>query len=131
MLSLNPYFKGTTLGPLSEVIYQNKQNYKNFTFRVLPEILFSIPVAMYFPKNHYLVNEVNSKISLLDAAGIIEWLTLKYLGALKIEPADSTGPRKLNLEQLIGGIYIYAGGCVCGFLCLFLEKLVEKAKPWL
>lgn len=122
MQTLNPYFKGSVVGPLAEVIYANKRNYKNFTFRVLPEILFSIPLAMYFPKNHYLVNEVNTKISILHAAGLINRWTSEYLG-MTYTAAPAKGPKKLNLEQLEGGIFIFVIGCVVGSIIFLFEKL--------
>lgn len=127
MQTLNPLFKGATVGPLSEVIYANIQNSKNFTFHVLPEILFSVAVAMYFPKNHYLADEFSSRVSILHSAGLIDRWTSKYL-SLVGRQTSSTGPKKLNVGHLTGILYIYTAGCILGMICFVLENIAQTAK---
>lgn len=107
-------------GPISEAMHLNQKNYKNFTLRILPETLFSIPIAMYFPKNHFLANEVNSKISILHSAGLIDHWVSMYLTESPKE-TFSSGPRQLSVAQLMGGIYIYFGGLLLGFLTFLVE----------
>ena len=128
MKTLDPNFKGAVVGPLSEVIYANLKNFKKFTFRVLPEILFSVPVAMYFPKNHFLVNEINSKISILKSAGLIDWWTSKYLQGRK-EPLTIV-PAKLNIKHLAGGFYIFIGGFTIAVICFIIERFVKISRKW-
>jgi hypothetical protein len=94
---------------------------------VLPEILFALPVAMYFPKNHFLANEVDSKISNLHSAGIIDRLIENYLVAIP-KQSSSPGPKKLNFEQLTGGIYIFLGGCLIGILTFLVEILMKASQ---
>lgn len=124
MQTLNPNFKGATVGPLSEVIYSNQQNSKNFTFNVLPEPLFSIPVAMYLPKNHFLTNEINAKISILHSAGLIKRWTAEYLQESP-KSIPSMGPKQLNVNQLFGILYVFIGGCMLSILFLMLEIIIK------
>lgn len=119
-MTLNPYFKGATVGPVSEVLYANQQNYENFTLRVLPEVLFSVPVAVFLPKNHFLVNEINSQISILNAAGLVDYWITKYLH-FKAREVSSSIPKKLNVGQLQGGLLMYLAGCGLGFLVFLIE----------
>lgn len=123
--TLDPSFKGAVVGPLSEVMYENKKNYKNFTYHVLPEVLLSMPVAMYYPKNHFLASTVNSKIRIIQSAGLIDKLMSKYLEMPKQTP--STGPSKLSVKHLAGGLYIYVGGCLIAMICFLLEKFCKIA----
>lgn len=108
-----------------EVIYLNQQNSGNFTLRVLPEIIFSVPIAMFFPKNHFLANEINSKISILHQAGLIEKWISNYLNPI-IQKSLDVGPQKLNIDQLSGVLYIYCAGCACAFVSLVVEIIKQK-----
>jgi hypothetical protein len=127
MKTLNPYFKGAAVGPLSEVLYANQQNYKNFTFRVLPEKLFSVPVVMYFPKNHYLKDQINSKTNILSSAGLINRWTSNYLWPT---PAQNPqiGPKTLTVGQLAGGIFVYAGGCGLAIFGFISEVVFKRLR---
>lgn len=121
MMTLNPNFKGAAVGPLSEAIYANQQNYKNFTFRVLPEVLLSVPMAMFFPKKHFLADEFSHKINILNSAGLIDKWMSNYL--IKIPPEDqSAHPKKLTIDQLTGGIYLYLGGTFISLISFIIER---------
>ncbi|CRK90889.1 CLUMA_CG004578, isoform A [Clunio marinus] len=125
--TLDPYFNGVTVGPLTEVWYLNQMNSKNFTLRVFPEILFSIPIAMYFPKDHFLKKIFDLRVSELETAGLIDKMILKYLKpSQKIIPTHS--PKKLSIENLIGGFYILIIGCVLGFVAFLLEIIIQTKK---
>lgn len=126
-LTLNPYFKGSTVGPSSEVIYANQQNYKNFTLRILPEIVFSVPVAIFFPKNHFLVDEINAKISDFNSAGLISFWTSKYLNA-NFKDVPTVGPRKITVDHLAGALFIFIAGCGCSFTCFVVEIIAYEFK---
>lgn len=119
-LTLDPYFKGATVGPSSEVIYANQQNYKNFTLRILPEIVFSVPVAIFLPKNHFLVNEINAKISDFNSAGLITFWTSKYLNS-NVKDLPTIGPKKITVSHLAGALFIFVAGCCCSFTCFVVE----------
>lgn len=126
-LTLNPYFKGSAVGPSDDVIYANQQNYKNFTLRMLPEIVFSIPVAIYFPKNHYLVDEINAKISDFSSAGLISFWTSKYLNA-NFKNVPAAGPRQITVDHLAGALFIFIAGSSCSFTCFVVEIIANKFK---
>ena len=104
------------------------QNQKNFTLRILPEILFSIPLAMYFPKNHYSASIINSKVKIIHSAGLIDYWKSNYL---LNRPKEISLPKlkKLTLEQLAGGNYILFGGCFISFL-VFLYENLRNLRNW-
>jgi hypothetical protein len=114
-------------GPLSEVIYTNMQNQKNFTLKILPEILFSLPLAMYFPKNHFLASIVDAKVKILHSAGLIDFWISRYLKDSNNEILTPL-PKMLTLEQLAGGIYVLLGGLTVSALAFFIEIFISLAK---
>lgn len=124
-LTLNPHFKGATVGPSSEVIYSNQQNYKNFTLRILPEIVFSVPVAIFLPKNHFLVSEINEKISIFNSAGLITFWTSKYLNP-NFKDVPNVEPKKITVDHLAGALFIFVAGCCSGFTCFVVEIIAYE-----
>ncbi|CAO1388058.1 unnamed protein product [Diamesa tonsa] len=122
--TLDYRFKGCTCGPLSEVLYLNQQNYKNFTYKVLKEFLFTAQIVIYYTKNFYLKEEVNDKLLYMKASGLVDhWISksmdMKYLNMK--EPKH--GPKKLNLQQLSGGFQVWLGGCFIGFSTFLCEHV--------
>lgn len=114
-------------GPLSEVININVENRNNFTLRILPEVLFSIPVAMYFPKNHFLDDVIDPKINILHSAGLIDYFIAKFSPRM-LKEESLLGPKKLTFNQLAGGIYVYFAGCLISTFAFFAEKLIGTVK---
>lgn len=127
MQTLNPYFSGAAIGPLSETMFANQQNYKKFTFHILQEILFSVPIAMYFPKNFYLVQEINKKVGIIQSTGLIDYWISFYLNSAFMKFQTSKSPKKLNLSHLSGGFLLWAGGCLLGML-FFISELFIRTK---
>lgn len=104
-------------------MFKNMNN-KNYTLRVLREPLFSLPVAMFFPKNHFLTNEVSSVVSVLHSAGLIDHWIGNYAREMS-KTSAVMGPKVLQIDQLAGGIYIYLGGCLIGTIIFLVEKLIK------
>lgn len=102
-------------------------NQKNFTLRILPEILFSLPLAMYFPKNHYLAEIIDKKVKLLHSAGLLDFWTSSYLKQLN-KDISSPGPSMLTIEQLAGSFYILLGGLTLGTFVFIVELSVHVFK---
>jgi hypothetical protein len=114
-------------GPLSEVVLLNKENENNFTLRILPEVLFSVPIAMYFPKNHFLDNLIDQKINVLNSAGLVDYLIAKY-APKPVELETMSGPKRLTFDQLAGGIYVCLAGSLMSFLAFVVEVLMKKCQ---
>ncbi|KAG5683339.1 hypothetical protein PVAND_012625 [Polypedilum vanderplanki] len=127
MQTLNPKFKGAAVGPLYEIIYANQLNYKNFTFKTLPEIIFALPVAMYLPKNHFLKSEIEYCVGFLHASGLIDYWQKQYLNDfyLKIDTINDE-PKILTFSHLSGIFYIWIGCCCASILCFFFEIIWKK-----
>lgn len=127
MKTLDSRFKGAAVGPLSEVIYANQMNHKNFTLLVLPQTIFSFPVAMYFPKNHYLVSIFEDVIGHLQAVGILQfWMNKYYDTAYVKHQIVNTEPKKMNLDHLSGIFIVWMFGCFTSCICCLVEIIFKS-----
>lgn len=119
---MDPYFKGAVCSTLDEVLSLNKLNWKNFTFRVLPEYLYSFKNGIYFHKNSPYIKPFDEIISSFQSAGLIEFWVSKYLDISYLNFKELTkAPKKLNLKELEGGIQLLIYGYSVSFLVFLLE----------
>lgn len=110
-------------------MYLNKLNHKHFTYRVLPDYLYSFNNGIYFRKNSPFVKAFDEKISLLKAAGLIEFWVSKYLDILYLNvKVSSKAPRKLNIEQLEGGFRLWIYGCLASFITFAIENVYSNCR---
>lgn len=131
--TVEPTFRGAVTSSMEQILYFNKMNYKNMTLTVCREHLFTFQYGIYFRKNSYLEEVFNNKISILKSSGLIDFWASDYISSkfLNIKIRDAS-PRKLNIEQLMGGFEVlfigFALGCVIllaelASKCLRLRKL--------
>lgn len=151
-MTLDLNFKGGLMIALSQVLYKNKVHFKSFLYKVckvirsrclsltrpwraslcLQEFYSMVPVAIYFPKNSYLVESFNRKLMLFDNAGLIlHWASAnidkKYLNF----KAVATGPKRITLQHFSGTFQTLFGGLVLSILVFVLEcfwTTVKKIK---
>lgn len=129
MKTLDPTFKGAVISVMDELLHLNKKNFKNFSFRVLNEHLYTGQACWTFPKNSYLAESFNEKLSTFTENGLIGFLTSKYMDPryLHIEEVKQ-GRKKLSLVQLLGGFQVLIGGLVTSMLLFCIEKLAHRFK---
>lgn len=141
-MTLDLNFKGGLMIALSQVLYKNKVHFKSFLYKVckvirlrcftlerpwrvslcLQEFYSMVPVAIYFPKNSYLVESFNRKLMLFDNAGLIQhWasanIDTKYLNFKTV----ATGPKRITLQHFSGTFQTLFGGLVLSILVFVLE----------
>lgn len=123
-MTLNPSFKGGICSSLDEVLYLNKLNYKNFTYRVLPEYLYDFNYVIYLQKNSPYLKAFNDKIGWLKNGGIIDYLISKYLNTLYLNGESAINePKKLSLENLSGGFQAWYIGCGISIF-VFISEII-------
>jgi hypothetical protein len=107
---------------LTDVIYRNEQNYKDFVLKVCKEQLMTVNIVMYFPKNSYLREAFNRKLSDLMTSGIVQYWINKFADPkfLNINMAQNA-PKRLRVEQLSGVLNVWLIGCAVGFLAFLIE----------
>lgn len=79
----------------------------------------SISVVIYTPKNFYLLEKINEKISQFSASGLLlHW----HIYDRKINPVDNSNePKKLNMHHLEGMFQIWFFGCFVSTLVFAIE----------
>lgn len=108
-------------------MHLNQKNFKNFTFHVSKEYLKTSPVVFYFPKNSKLVNAFNEKMSVLKAAGLIDYWISKHMNVQFIKLKDEvSGPRRMTLQQLVAVFSILSVGNALGLVSFICELLWLK-----
>jgi hypothetical protein len=112
--TLDPSFKGVVFNYLDQLLYQNMINFKNFTYHICKERFSTYQFVFYFRKNHYLVDDVNSKIDLMLEFGIIQHINSNYADTkfLKIS-TDTKQPIQLTLKHFMGAFRLF--GISIGF----------------
>lgn len=119
---LDPSLKLALFASTPFLNYQNNLKDRNTTFLTCKEQFLMIPVVLYFRKNHYLVKEVNEKISMINSAGLSDYWTKVYLE--RTLKNDNNGHlQKLNIHQLFGSIQIWFGGCIIGLVTFIVEYI--------
>ncbi|CAO1429993.1 unnamed protein product [Diamesa hyperborea] len=125
---MSPEFKGAIITSLAITAYKNEMIKNDIPVLMCKEQLMSLPQVLYFQKNHYLVMTFNEKISMLNAAGLVDYWSKKYIKmkyVYGIEPAKT--PRNLNMSQLYGGFQIWLGGLAIGTV-IFIRECIWKRK---
>ena len=122
MKTLNPYSKSATVSSNDEVVFQNKQNYKNFTYNICNEVILTVPTVFYLHKDSYLTEVFNEKIDNLKSAGLIDYFISKYLDPkyLRVKRLEQ-GPRKLNLTELIVAFKLFGYGIASASIAFVAE----------
>lgn len=123
MKTLDENFKGAVVSVMDELLYLNKMNRKNYSFRVLNEYLFTSQACWAFPKNSYLVAAFDEKLSFLTDSGLINHLSSKYMDPKYLHVRKiKQGPRNINLNQLFGAFEVLFGGLLIATL-FFLNEI--------
>jgi hypothetical protein len=123
--TLDASFKGAVTSSLDEVLYLNMLNHRNFTYRVLPEYLYSFNIVIYFQRNSPYLRAFDEKMSLFKSAGLIDYWVSRYLNAAYLNmPEQVSEPKKLNLTQLRGGFQLWLMGCGVSF-AIFVAEVIR------
>lgn len=124
--TLDSSFKGAVIASLDEIVYLNKMNVKNFTFRVCREPIFMAQVAIFFQKSSYMKEAFDQKIKLLKSNGLINYWISKYIDYSYLNVKQpKKGPERLNLSQLLGGFKVWMFGLCFSLLSFILEFLFK------
>jgi hypothetical protein len=126
---LNPYSKVAFVSTYDEIVYANKENYRNFTYNVCNEVIMTVPVVFYTKKNSYLTEVINEKIDQLKSAGLVDYFVSKYLDPkyLRVKRVEQ-GPRKLNLNELLIAFELFGVGVMSSLVILSIELALYKIR---
>lgn len=107
---------------MTDIIYSNMKHKNSFVHKVCKQNIYTVNIVIYFPKNFYLVEEINRKISSLLSAGIVSHLIEKYVDMRFWEgKTESKGRQKLSLKHLEGAFVLWIIFCSISFTFFLLE----------
>jgi hypothetical protein len=119
-----------TVSSTDEVLYLNKLNHKNFTYKVLKEKIINVPTVFYLKKGSYLTEIINEKINIFKSTGLIDYWIKKYLDPkyFKVKEGEK-GPTKLVFKELLGTFQLYSVGIVLSTLA-FIYEMIKFRSNW-
>lgn len=132
METLDHAAKHAVSSSLEQVSYYNKLHYRDRTLTVCKEYLFTFQYGIYFRKNSYLVESINRKLSDFKASGLIEFWASDFISNrflnMKIESSE---PKKLNFEQLMGGFQVLFIGLTMAFISFIHEVIATRFRIYI
>lgn len=109
---------------MTNIIAANIRHKKEFTHTVCKQYIWTLNVAMFFPKNFYLAKTISTMVSRMHSAGIVqkiidEFVDMKYWN-LKTEVA-AVNP--ISMKHLEGTFNLLLSLCVTSFIVFILELI--------
>lgn len=90
------------------------------------EIFMIIPVVIYVPKDFYLTEILNEKITILQAAGLIDYWHAMIIDRRFLKASKSKEPKGIKIEHLSGCFYIWISSCMFAFIVFIAEVVYGK-----
>lgn len=124
-------FNGALAHSITTVVYINQRSDKNFRNLICKEVILTVPVVIYAQKDFFLLDELNEKILILSAAGLINFWHLKDVDEDLLNVKDSKQPTPLTLHQLSGCFYLLLFGFAVAAIFFGFELLKEVYESFL
>jgi hypothetical protein len=123
----NPKFKGAFLRSLNAILYLNGENFRKGEkmFQICKERYKSYPVVLFARKNFFLMDAINEKILLLQAAGLIDYWNSNSFDKRIFMNQKHPSRQSLTLTHLSGCFILYSIG-IASTLIVFIFELVMK-----
>lgn len=121
-------FKGVYGISYIRLLYFNQNVSEELRHKICKEVFSMMPVVIYTQKDFYLLDAINSKIHLLQAAGLNNFWRSQDINFEKLNEKPSKHPKVLTMNHLMGCFHILLFGNSLGFVALILETIVAKTK---
>lgn len=117
------------MGTFDIVLYLNKIHHKDFTYKILDEVIVMVPIVIYFKKNSFLVEAMNEKLSVFKSAGLINYWTGNSLQSKYLKAEETNvGPRKLTVKTISGALQLTILGWIASLIAFMLEFIKFKIR---
>jgi hypothetical protein len=124
----DPNFKGAFSKTLTGALYLNQLNHNATMFKICREPYMTLPIVVYVQKDFYLLNEINEKILLFQAFGLIEHWHSESVDSKFLNVEEATTLKALNVHHLWGTFQTWICGCFVGSLVFGGELLVWRRR---
>lgn len=90
------------------------------------EPLAVFQIVIYTRKDFYLLDELNQKIDILAAAGLIDYWRNQDFDFHNITTAKTNYPEPLTIAHLSGCFTLWVWGCSVSFIIFIVESICFK-----
>lgn len=112
---------------MTNIIAANIRHKNEFAHTVCKQYIWTLNVAMFFPKNFYLVKTISTMMSRLHAAGIVHKIINEFVDMKYWNFKTETVPAKaLSMKHLEGSFYLLLYLSVTS-LTVFICELLHSA----
>lgn len=120
-INTDPTFTGAYLQSLHKVLYLNQFQPLDLRKKYCKEVFMTMPEVIYMKKDFYLLDELNEKIELMKAAGLIKFWSFRDIDKNKLNAKETTQPKILTLNHFNGCFWILTVGAVISLVIFLLE----------
>jgi hypothetical protein len=127
--TFDPEFKGGFPITSDELLYLNKVNVQNFSYRVCKEKLYTFHNALLFQNDSFLIEAFDRMIIQLQSNGLINYWITKYIDTSYFDIKKSASPpEKLTLSQLLGSFQMWLCGVALAAATFAIEVIYNGMK---
>lgn len=124
-------FKGAFLRSLTSILYINELRFhmNEKIYLICKEFFMSVPVVIFTRKNFFLLEAINEKISIIQAAGLIEYWHSQSVDQRFLNAQIPTEAKMLTCQHLSGCFILLTGGLFAAFVVFTIEigyKIVQS-----
>lgn len=114
---------------MTSIIHSNIKHKGSFVHTVAKEHLWTDFLALFYPKNFYLIETIDKKLNAFLSSGIINYFVDRYVDMLHwhIKVLD-TGPQTLTLEHLRGAFNLWLAILLIAAIVFFIEISLQAFK---
>lgn len=122
-MTIDPKAKRVAFQYISQTVFYNKYFPEDKKVHICKSRLLTSPFVFYFVKNHFLVDDLNDKLELLNQNGINRRIKNKYLHSddYKFAKHGQT-PEKLQFSELRGVFLLLLIAWIISFIVFIMEK---------
>lgn len=127
--TLDSSFRGVVFNYLSQILYLNGINRKNFTYFIAQERFVTNQLVFYLQRGHFLADELNAKIEMFQQTGLIAYMMSKYVDISFLKSKRSKQPPStLNLNQLSAIFWLWLFGIIITLIIFLCECMWSHFK---
>lgn len=95
------------------------------TYNICKDVIYSIFFVIYSKKDFYLMDAINEKIELLQAAGLIEFWDKQNINT-NSPNEQSNYPKVLTITHFIGSFQILLIGFLISLVAFVMELMIVR-----
>jgi hypothetical protein len=111
--------------------YHNQISPEDSRYTICNEIFVTIPTVIYTIKNFYLLNEIDKKIEMMKAAGLVEKWHFDNIDKSFMKLKKSNERKVLTMQHLLGSFHLLCFGYFISLIVFIGECFKSSFKKFL